>query len=264
MQFTEIGDKGKPAVLLIHGMLSSGEDPLVFGRYLADEYHVISPTLDGHADDGSELMSAEDEAEKICAYLSENGITSLALIQGSSMGAEVALAVRDECAGRGIEVGHCFFDGGPFFDFHPVKRFFMKIVFRRLIRAMNGSPDDVFEKLNRNMFVKFVAKDKLKDCEPILRSIAERRRTFTDRTVDGMVSTCYNCVLPGFSEKEQRSFVFFFSLEEPARSSRPRLKKAYPYAKYRDVRGYSHCGLQFSRPRTYAKLLKRVIAGEDI
>lgn len=45
MQFTTLGEKSLPAVLLIHGMLSSGDDPLIFGKYLADDYYVISPTL---------------------------------------------------------------------------------------------------------------------------------------------------------------------------------------------------------------------------
>lgn len=264
MQFMTMGRKGAPAVLLIHGMLSSGDDPLTFGKYLADGYYVISPTLDGHGDDGSELVSAQQEAQNITAYLKDEQITSLALIQGSSMGAEVALAVADECRRKGISVGRCFFDGGPFFDFSPVKRCFMKHVFRHLIKAFEGDPDKVFDKLNRNMFVKFVARDKLRDYGPLLRSIAGKRRTFTDSTVDGMVETCYHCKLPVFTHEEQRSFVFFFSLDEPARQSKSRLKKAYPNAVYRDVRGYAHCSLQFTRPKTYAKLLRQVMENKEI
>ncbi len=264
MQFMTSGDKGSPAVLLIHGMLSSGSDPLVFGKYLSDEYYVISPTLDGHGDDGSELVSAEAEAKKITAYLKENGIRTLALIQGSSMGAEVALAVLDECLRSGIDVGYCFFDGGPFFDFHPVKRFFMKLVFRRLVKAFEGDPDKAFDRLGGNMFVKFVAGDKIREYEPLLRSMAKERRTFTKKTVDGMVKTCYNCALPDLDCDVQRRMVFFFSKEEPARQSKPRLKRAYPCAKYRDIRGYAHCLLQFKKPRRYARLLKSVINGDKI
>ena len=149
MQFTTIGSKSAPAVILIHGMLSSGSDPMIFGEHLADEYYVICPTLDGHANDGTELVSAEEEARKITEYLKENDISSLALIQGSSMGAEVALALRDECKRCGIAVEHCFFDGGPFFDFHPIKRFFMKLVFRRLVGIFDNEPDKVYEKLKK-------------------------------------------------------------------------------------------------------------------
>ncbi|MBP5606150.1 MAG: alpha/beta hydrolase [Ruminiclostridium sp.] len=264
MQFTTLGNKNSPAVILIHGMLMSGEDPLVFGKHLADDYYVICPTLDGHGDDGSELESAEQEGRNIVAYLKKNGITDIALIQGSSMGAEVALAVRNECKRRGVNVDHCFFDGGPFFDFHPMKRFFMTLVFIRLTKIFDNEPDKALEKLNKNMFVKFVAKDKLKDFEPIFIQMTKKRHAFTHKTVEGMVKTCYNCILPQFTKEEQGTFVFFFSNEEPARDSKPRLKKAYPYAKYRDIRGYAHCGLQFNRPEVYAKILKKVIRDEKI
>ena len=264
MQFMTLGNKNAPAVILIHGMLMSGEAPLAFGKYLADEYYVICPTLDGHADDGSELDSAEQEGRNIADYLQENGISEIALIQGSSMGAEVALAVRKECGRRGLNVGHCFFDGGPFFDFHPIKRFFMTLVFRRLTRIFENDPEQAQEKLRKNSFVKFVMKDKMEEMKPIIDQMAERRHKFTSRSVKGMVKTCYNCILPEFTEEEQKSFVFLFSVDEPARQSKPRLKKAYRYAKYRDIRGFSHCGLQFKRPEEYAGMLKKVIRGENI
>ena len=137
-------------------------------------------------------------------------------------------------------------------------------VFRKLIKLLDGKPDEVFDRLSKNGFVKFVARNKLEDFRPILVSIANNPRTFSDKTIKGMVKTCYNCKLPIFTEEEQNKLVFFFSLEEPARKSKPRLKRAYPYAKYRDVRWYAHCGLQFKHPRTYAGLLKKIIAGKEI
>ena len=137
-------------------------------------------------------------------------------------------------------------------------------VFRRLTKIFENDPDKAFEKLSKNRFLKFVVKDKMKDVEPLIRKLTERRRSYSNKTVAGMVKTCYNCILPGFTKKEQESFVFFFSIEEPARQSKPRLKKAYPYAKYRDIKGYSHCGLQFTRPKAYANTLKKVIRGEKI
>ena len=264
MTFETMGNKENPAVILIHGMLMSGEDPLVFGKYLADEYYVISPTLDGHGDDGSELESAKQEARNIVDYLISAKISDIALIQGSSMGAEVVLAVRSECKVRGLNVGHCFFDGGPFFNFNPIKRFFMTLVFRRLTKIFENEPDKAFEKLTKNRFLKFVVKDKMKDVEPLIKKLTEKRRIYSKKTVAGMVKTCYNCLLPEFTKKEQQSFVFFFSLEEPARQSKARLKKAYPYSIYRDIKGYSHCGFQFTRPEAYANTLKKVILGEKI
>ena len=93
MTFKTAGDRQNPAVMLIHGMISSGADCEPFGRCLADDYYVIMPTLDGHGDDGTDLLPLDGEVEKLVGYLKENGIRSLAMVQGSSMGAEIALAV---------------------------------------------------------------------------------------------------------------------------------------------------------------------------
>lgn len=264
MQFTTLGDRNAPAVLLIHGMLSSADDSVHFGRYLADDHYVICPTLDGHADDGSDLVSAEDEARKITVWLRENGIRSLALIQGSSMGAEVALAVRDACIRSDIKVDHCFFDGGPFFDFSPVFRKFMEIVFSGLVGIFEKDPEHVSEKLKGNLFVRFVLGKKRDEFEPLFASMSSKRRKFSKKTVKGMVKTCYNCALPDLTNDVQRTLVFFFSTDEPARKSKKRLKKAYPFAKYRDVKGYAHCLFQVKRPKRYARLLKDVMNGERI
>ena len=86
MIFYTSGDKQNPAVMLIHGMISSAADCEPFGKYLADGYYVIMPTLDGHGNDGTDLLPLEGEVDKLVGYLKENGITSVAMVQGSSMG----------------------------------------------------------------------------------------------------------------------------------------------------------------------------------
>lgn len=93
MTFETLGNKKNPTILLIHGTMSSARDCMTFGQYMSDEYYVIMPTLDGHGHDGTDLLEVDQEAEKIIDYLKENNIHSLSLIQGSSMGAEVALEV---------------------------------------------------------------------------------------------------------------------------------------------------------------------------
>ncbi|MCR5122971.1 MAG: alpha/beta hydrolase [Ruminococcus sp.] len=256
MTFETLGNIGSPAVVLIHGMLCTAKDCVPFGKYLADEYFVIMPTLDGHGRDGTELVSADEEARKIADYLAENGIKRLALLQGSSMGAEVALAVLAELETRGIEVGCTFFDGGPFFDFIPPKRKMMYKVFRKLTRAFDtDDPEKAADELMNNGFLKFVGGKRTEQFRPMIESMASERRTFSDTTVQGMVDVCYHCALPIFGWETQRRMVFFFSKEEPARKSMARLMKAYPKAKYRAIAGYPHCGLQVNKPRVYAELL---------
>lgn len=262
MTFETSGNPKNPAALLLHGMLCGGHDCEPFGRYLADEYYVIMPTLDGHGHDGTDLLTAEEEARKLTGYLRENGIRSLALLQGSSMGAEVALAVRKQCATDGIPVTCSFFDGGPFFHFNPLFRMVMYKKFRALAKVFDtDDPDEAYRNIAHNPFVKFVAKGKISQYEGMIRSIARERRAFSKKSIRNMVRICYRCDLPAFPADTQKRFVFFFSDEEPARKSRPRLMKRYPHAVFEDIHGYAHCGYQSAEPEAYARKLRQAIRG---
>ena len=257
MTFETLGDKSNPAVLLIHGMMCSSNECMPFGKELADEYYVIMPTLDGHGHDGTDLLTVDKEAEKIIAYLREEHIDYLALIQGSSMGAEVALEVKRQADLNGIKNGICFFDGGPFFHFTPWYRAIMRKRFKSLVKVLDtDDPEEALANLLNNKFVKFLMKDKIKQSEDLIRSLVSDRKTFSDKSVNNMVDICYRCDLPEFNEETQERLIFCFGTEEPARKSRKRLLKAYPHAQYIDLEGYSHCGLQTEDPVRYARILK--------
>ena len=243
MKFEVIGDRTKPAVVLIHGMLCTYKDCLPYGKYLADEYCVIMPTLNGHGNDGTELRDVQGEAAEIIEFLQQNNISQIALLQGSSMGAEVALEVRNQAGKAGIGVKVCFFDGGPFFDFAPWFRGIMKRAFKNLVKSLDTDDREEAERnFKKSPFFKFVGKGKIDQYQGLVKSMVSERRTFSDTTIGNMVNICYACKLPEFGKSEQESFVFFFSVEEPARKSKKRLIKVYPNARYVDIDGYAHCG----------------------
>ncbi len=246
--------------MLIHGMISSAADCEPYGRYLADEYYVIMPTLDGHGNDGTDLLPLQGEVDKLVGYLKENGIFSVAMVQGSSMGAEIALAVAKRLEEENIPLTCGFFDGGPFFHFNPFFRAFMHNKFTSLVKVFDTDDHEAaYNGLMNNPFLKFVAKDKAEQYKPLIRSMTSQRRHFSKKTVDNLVRICYKCDLPDFSADAQKRMVFFFSDEEPARKSRTRLMKAYPYADYRDIHGYAHCGYQTAQPEQYAEILRQAI-----
>lgn len=261
MTFETLGDNNNPAVILIHSMMSSAKDCMPFGKELSDEYFVIMPTLDGHGKDGTDLLTVDKEAEKIIDYLKLNNIKYLAMIQGSSMGAEVALEVSRQADLNGIKTLISFFDGGPFFHFAPWFRFFMRMKFKKLTGILGGDdPDKAVEELKNNKMIRFIAKDKIDQYSGMLRSIVSEKRTFSDKTIENMVNICYKCDLPEFDKEKQKRLIFFFSKIEPARKSRERLLKAYPDALFKDIDGYSHCGLQAAEPVRYAMMLKECIS----
>ena len=246
--------------MLIHGMISSAADCEPFGKYLADEYFVIMPTLDGHGNDGTDLLPLEGEVDRLVGYFKENGITSVAMVQGSSMGAEIALAVAKRLEQENIPLTCGFFDGGPFFHFNPLFRAFMHRKFSSLVKVFDTDDHDkAYNGLMNNPFLKFVARDKAAQYEPLIKSMTRKRRHFSKKTVDNLVKICYKCDLPELSADAQKRMVFFFSDEEPARKSRKRLMKTYPNAEYRDIHGYAHCGYQTAEPEEYANILKQAI-----
>ena len=264
MTFQTLGNRQNPAVMLIHGMISSGADCEPFGRCLADEYYVILPTLDGHGNDGTDLLPLEGEVDRLVGYLKENDIHSMAMVQGSSMGAEIALSVVKRLEQENIPLTCGFFDGGPFFHFNPVFRSFMHRKFKSLVKVFDTDDHKAaYNGLMNNPFLQFVAKDKATQYEPLIRSMTQKRRHFSDKTVKNLVSICYKCDLPELDDDAQKRMVFFFSYEEPARKSRKRLIKAYPDAEYRDIHGYAHCGFQTAEPEQYAKILKQAIKNRE-
>lgn len=261
MTFQTLGNPENPAILLIHGMISSWKDCEPYGRFLADEYFVIMPTLDGHGNDGTDLLPLTGEVDKLVGYVKDNGIVSLAMVQGSSMGAEIALAVVKALEKENIPVTCGFFDGGPFFHFNPFFRRVMYKKFSSLGKLFDtDDSDEVYQNMMNNPFVKFVAKGKISQYEGLIKSMARERRTFSKITLKNMVQICYKCDPPAFSVDAQKSFFFFFSDEEPARDSRPRLMKLYPHATFEDIHGYAHCSYQSSEPEAYVQKLKKAIS----
>ena len=260
MTFETLGDKNNPAVLLIHGMMCSSKECMLFGKELSDEYYVIMPTLDGHGHDDTDLLTVDKEGEKIIAYLKEHGIVHLSMIQGTSMGAEVALEVKRQTLLAGIGTDICFFDGGPFFHFTPWFRAMMRFRFKKMLKLLDtDNPDEALENLLKNRFVKFVLKDKIEQSKGMLKSLVSERKTFSDKTIANMVNICYKCDLPEFDSDSQKSIIFFYGVHEPARDAKKRLMKVYPDAVYIDAEGYSHCGLQIEDPAKYADMLKNYI-----
>ena len=75
---------------------------------------MILPTLDSHHPGSAPLRSAGQQVETLLDWLGREGIGSLALLHGTSMGAEIAPTAAARAA---VPIARCVFDGGPFFRF---------------------------------------------------------------------------------------------------------------------------------------------------
>lgn len=260
MQFTVLGKPDGPVIVMLPAMMCSGAMHLPVARLLAGDFRVVLPTYDGHCLDGSRYTSAPDQCAKICAYLDDQGIDNIALVQGSSMGAEIALELLRERP----QIRNAFFDGGPFFNFPgPIKRKFEK-VFMSVVEKASGFPSDeeaidgfaASERIRSKMpsadeaadgiYMEEVIREFLADFVPIARSMDRQN-------VKNLVETCYSDVLPSFGENVQRRMTFYYG-KETAAMARRRLRRAYPHASY--VQGaMGHGTFELTHPQEYARML---------
>jgi len=260
MQFSELGAPDKQAIVMLPPMMCSNAVHLPVAQLLAQDFRVVLPTYDGHCLDGSRYTSKLDQCAKIRSYLDDQGIEDVALVQGSSMGAEIALELLHERP----QIRNGFFDGGPFFHFPGFVRHRFDKVFMKIVDKASGFPSE--EAAIRG----FAASDKLRsklptqdqaaegvDVNEIVRAFLEDfvpiARSMDWDTVERLGETCYAGDLPAMGGDIQRRMTFYYG-KETAAKSRKRVRKAYPHARYLEGT-MGHCTFELTHPQEYAQML---------
>lgn len=259
MKVKTLGNKEKPAIMMIPGMFCTSEMPEIVAKHLQDDFYVILPTLDGHHKEEPVYHSKEDDGREIVEWLHENGVERLALLQGTSMGAEVALEVARQID---IPVKHYLFDGGPFFHFPRFFRAIMAGKFRKFGDLVRGkSKEEAVSNIMNNRFVKKLGAGSLDSYKGMLDGFIEVCQWIDRDSIRRIADTCYKCDLPDFDEDRIRTFTFLYSENEPARKAEKRLRKKYPDAEYLIMKGYGHGGFQTEKPKEYAELVRKEAIG---
>ena len=253
MRFETTGDPARPAAVMIHGMFCSNSSCARFARFLQDKYYVILPTLDSHHPGSAPLRSAGQQTETLLDWLGRERIGSLALLHGTSMGAEIALAAAVRAA---VPITRCVFDSGPFFRFPRPVRAVMARKFWSIAQHCRGkAPQAVMQ----DPLLRRLSGDNPKQFRALWGAVCEVSGYLTAEDCRAMAEICYGGALPAFSEGQQRRFTFLFSEGEPAHASKKRLLRTYPAASYIDRPGTVHCGFQVSDPEGCAAFLKSLI-----
>lgn len=102
MLFKDFGDKSLPTIVLLHGGGLSWWSLQNAVEALQPSYHVVTPVIDGHGEDGDEtFISIEDSAKKLIAYIDNSYCGKVYAIGGLSIGAQIVteiLSVRENIA----------------------------------------------------------------------------------------------------------------------------------------------------------------------
>lgn len=96
MTFTEYGNTNKDTVLLLHGGGLSWWNYREAARKLAEQYHVVLPVLDGHADSDAPFTSIEDNAARLISYIDAHFGGQILAIGGLSLGGQIAVEMLSQ------------------------------------------------------------------------------------------------------------------------------------------------------------------------
>lgn len=108
MLFNEFGNKEKPAILLMHGMLQDWHSMYDFMHYLENDYRLIIPAMNGMYPNAPLFINFEKECEEIEEFLIENYSGHILAVYGISQGATV---MTELLARNKVQVDYAFLDG---------------------------------------------------------------------------------------------------------------------------------------------------------
>ena len=84
----EFGNKNLPKIILLHGGGLSYWSLSGIVELLKDDYHVVTPIIDGHGENGNEtFMSIEQSADKLLEYIDKACDSKVFVLGGLSIGA---------------------------------------------------------------------------------------------------------------------------------------------------------------------------------
>jgi len=100
VQFKEFGSKEKETIILLHGGGLSWWSLQKIVEILEKDYHVVTPIIDGHGEDGENtFLSIENSSQKLIEYIDSSFGGKVLAIAGLSIGAQIVtevLSVRDD------------------------------------------------------------------------------------------------------------------------------------------------------------------------
>ena len=244
MLFETLGDQHQPAVLFFHAMGVTGASSEPVARRLQDRYFCILPTSTVYCA-GQKYVGKADEVRQVEAFLRSQGVTRLALVVASSIGADLALAFL---AHAQLPVAHVFFDGGQFAQIGRATRRIMTPFLYLAIKSLYWSKGATLKKImwcdDAAIRPYFIAAGKA------LR-YGNLRRQMADSLEDKP--------FPPLPDTLQRNTYFAFGNVEEHYKYRAAVMAAYPQGNYPVFEGHNHMQYQIRDPKGFAEMLSTII-----
>lgn len=96
MRVQEFGKQNADVILLLHGGGLSWWNYREVAQKLAEQYHVVLPVLDGHADSDVPFTTIEDNAARLISYIDTHFDGQVLAICGLSLGGQIAVEILSQ------------------------------------------------------------------------------------------------------------------------------------------------------------------------
>jgi pimeloyl-ACP methyl ester carboxylesterase len=155
MIFQETNNRNLPTIILLHGGGLSNWSLQSIANQLQTDFHVVTPIIDGHGEDGAEeFISISDSASKIISYIDKQCNGKVFAVGGLSIGAQIVVEVlwqRENIAEYAlIESALVYPIKGTAAMTVPVYKFCYGLVKKRWFSKMQAKtlcvPPDMFER----------------------------------------------------------------------------------------------------------------------
>ena len=92
----EFGQHNTDVIMLLHGGGLSWWNYREVAELLAEQYHVVLPVLDGHADSDAPFTTIEDNAARLISYIDAHFGGQVLLLGGLSLGGQIAVEMLSQ------------------------------------------------------------------------------------------------------------------------------------------------------------------------
>ncbi len=226
----EFIDGNKPIMVLIHGLLTPWQVWTPQIDAFKTHYNIYAIALNAHTEENSsEFVSVLAEAEGIIKYFENNGIDSVDVLCGISLGGKIAHEIWK--SGR-VSVQNLIMDGAPLVGCPKFAINFMIKNYKDIIHKSKKRDDKVIAN-----FKKYFLPEKYLD------SYLKIADLFNDKSIENIVSTVFaGGKLSGIENKSRILFIHGTKGNEIlSKKSAKLMKKYYPITEVVCFKGDAHC-----------------------
>lgn len=240
----EFVDGHKPIMVLVHGVLTPWQIWTPQIDAFRAHYNIFAIALNAHTEEAaSEFVSVLDEAEEIIQYFENNGIATIDVLCGLSLGGKIAHEIWK--SGR-ISVSNLIMDGAPL---AACPKFAINIMIKNYKNIINKS-----KKRDEKLFAKF--NNFLP--EKYLNSYLKIADLFTDRSVENIVNSVFaGGKINGIDNQSRVLFIHGTKANEVlSKYSAKLMKRCYPDVEVVCFRGDAHCYKAIYQPEKWIEVVK--------